>query len=183
MNWKATLFINCIVVFCLCIAACKEGKDGANAPGYHTDSLAITGNKIFDKQLMEFSKEISEADSIRVFAIYLARNPINVRITAYPVRTLQDTLQFPYPAEIKELNNVVFILYNGVEILRPVNESLKQQFDQIRRKNSGPVSGLFDAPVLQYDIFSRDSVMRIVPPENPTEMPAKKSNEFTPPAK
>lgn len=179
------IFIISLFASLLIISSCgsqeeKEHSPG-NLPATQDDSTTIFTNSNLNKGIQDFAHKVALEDSISLFAIYVERKPVSARVTVIPIRTIQDTLQFPCPAVIKSWNNKNFLLYNGMELLSPVTTSARKKYNTILTTHSIPVYGLYDGPMLQYDIFSNDSIRQVIPPENPNEKPLEKGVDFAPP--
>lgn len=146
------------------------------------DSI-ITGNKLLDNEIQKFANQVNKEDKVTLFTIYIARNPQAARVTIIPVRSLQDSTSFAYPTAIHMWNGNNFLLYNGSELLFPVQGSVKNKYERLQQQYSAKPTGLYDAPILQFDVFSANNFKQVVPAENPSEKPAKEMIEFKPPHK
>lgn len=145
------------------------------------DTTTIFNNENLNKQIQDFAHKVALEDSISLFAIYVERKPASARVTVIPLRTIRDTLQFPCPTAIKLWDNKRFLLYNGMELLSPVTTSTREKYNTILKTNSNPVRGLYDGPMLQFEVFSSSNIHQVIPPENPDEK--KEMIPFAPPSK
>lgn len=180
-----SIFIISFFASLLVISSCDNQKEKQHLPesvsATPNDSTTIFNNENLNNQIQDFAHKVALEDSVSIFAIYIERKPISARVTVIPLRTIQDTLQFPCPAAIKLWNNKNFLLYNGMELLNPVTTSAREKYNTILTTHSNPVYGLYDGPMLQFEVFSSDSIHQVIPPENPIEK--KEMVPFAPPSK
>lgn len=147
------------LVFSIILISCTNDKKEIS-----TENGKITGLIKLDSAILLFSQQTNKEDSVNVFKVVVSRRSSFTRINVIPQKFIQVE---DVPAEIEERNNFYFLIYDGREMLMPVSNSVRSRFSELVKDFPKIQSKLYDPAILQYDIFSKDSIVQNMPAINP----------------